>query len=393
MRMKRGVTPACWVLVCWAVFLLISVPCDAFVLPSGVKIPSSKWQSSDPIIGPFRISSFAGERATSHPTTTCQLFFKETTEGLGLAQRGRQRRRGSQAIIPSWVLDALRGRDVTLPFQFALSRNDDDLDRSLVSVRLLTFEDLSIIVPMCITEFGGNMGEGSVDYLLGNAPWDKPSQLSQFLREWFENATLPAYIYWTFWFKIVARNPQDHSLLVATLQQQQSLSESTYNNNSIQNKELSLVDTIISTSTDEKETIVGMVELSKQPPDPHRNPSAYPLPLWYKQAYCLVHNLPPINGWITNLLVDPAFRSQGYSKLLMAAAEGTARSWGCTKIHLHCDADTVAGKVPQRLYQNLGYEMVEDPNAPFAWMGTELSNKIYMIQGVALLYMRKELDG
>jgi GNAT superfamily N-acetyltransferase len=33
-----------------------------------------------------------------------------------------------------------------------------------------------------------------------------------------------------------------------------------------------------------------------------------------------------MQGWVTNLLIDPKYRGFGYSKILMAATEGIARS-------------------------------------------------------------------
>jgi GNAT superfamily N-acetyltransferase len=289
-------------------------------------------------------------------STRCHLFFK--AQDLTTVKNPKAR-------IPSWALETLTLPGTTLPLQLSLDRDTHD---SLVTIRLLTAEDLETIVPMCITEFGANPGEDKITYLLQNIPWNGGQErITKFVREWFENAALPFLVYWTFRLKIAQQNPYDHALLVATLQQ-------------------------ANLSNETKEVPVGMVELSQQPPDPRRIPTAYPLPLWYKQAYCRLYNLPPLNGWVTNLLVDPAYRSQGYSKLLMAAVEGVARTWSCTQIHLHCDADTLSGKVPQSLYTGLGYEMVQDTESPFAWMGSQFSNNIYMVQGVALLFMRKKLD-
>jgi GNAT superfamily N-acetyltransferase len=319
-----------------------------------------------------RVLSCANELSRRSSSTQCHLFFKAAQTDWTVKKR--------RAGIPAWALETLTLPDTPLPVQFSLERdvadNDTTKDDSLVTIRLLTAEDLETIVPMCITEFGGNPGEDSITYLLRNIPWNGGQErITKFVQEWFENAALPFLVYWTFRLKIAQQNPHDHALLVATLQQQQAkIYNHTHTNNN-------------------KEVLVGMVELSQQPPDPHRIPTAYPLPLWCKRAYCRLYNMPPPNGWVTNLLIDPAFRSQGYSKLLMAAVEGVARTWSCTQIHLHCDADTLSGKVPQSLYTGLGYEMVPDTESPFAWMGSQFSNNIYIIQGVALLFMRKKLNG
>ena len=84
----------------------------------------------------------------------------------------------------------------------------------------------------------------------------------------------------------------------------------------------------------------------------------------------------------------------------MAAVEGIARSWQCQSIHLHADADSVNGEIPQRLYINLGYEMLPDGKQDISWMGngggvegpaTSLSSSVFVIEGVPLLYLQKQL--
>ena len=318
-------------------------------------------------------------------TTICHLFFRAREEN---------KRKEAQARIPSFAFDALRRKDMSIPFQFPLIMSPEDGDinvatipektnTQLVTIRLLTANDLTTIVPMCVSEFGA--GESTLEDLIDNFPWNKkPMEMKEYIVDWWENFILPSFIYWTFRLKIVTRSPQDHALLVATLSQQEKTSDvSTMDINE------NYRDTTKDNNNNNE--IVGMVELSRQPPEPNRNPPAFPLPLWYKEAYCKLKKLPPPNGWVTNLLVGPNFRGQGYSKLLMAAAEGVAQSWGCSMIHLHCDANAVGGKVPQLLYKGLGYDMVEDPNSPYAWMGSEFSTKIFMVDGVALLYFRKAL--
>lgn len=278
------------------------------------------------------------------PLTQRSLFFNTRTEESLKSKRAEQEKIAIQL-----------GQDsLELPFRFNLLEGDE------VTIRLLTPSDLEFIVPMCVQEFGNPT---SFDDLWKKFPWQKPWNGQKYVSDWWDNFALPGFIYWSFRAKVFLRDPVDHSLLVATLKD----------------------------GTSDAGTI-GMVELSKQPDQATRNPSAYPIPLWYKEWYCRQNNLPPPNGWVTNLLIAPKYRGQGYSKLLMGAAEGVARTWGCTRIHLHCDANSVSGKVPQNLYKSFGYEMVEDQNSPYAWMGSEFSKKIYMIQGVALLYFRKFLE-
>jgi GNAT superfamily N-acetyltransferase len=141
--------------------------------------------------------------------------------------------------------------------------------------------------------------------------------------------------------------------------------------------------------------IIGMVELSWQPPEAERNPPPVPLPFWAKLIWSRIRGLPNPDGWITNLLVSERHRGQGYSKVLMSAAEGLARSWGCTAIYLHVDADTVSGRVAQSLYRNLGYEPVMDDRAlqKYSWMGPELASMgLFVVDGVPLLFLKKTLN-
>jgi GNAT superfamily N-acetyltransferase len=123
-----------------------------------------------------------------------------------------------------------------------------------------------------------------------------------------------------------------------------------------------------------------------------RNPPVLPLPLWLKQMYCLAVGVGQPEGWVTNLLIAQKYRGQGFSKVLMAAVDGVGRSWNCTSIHLHADANSVSGRVPQRLYESLGYEKLADDRLDFSWMGPEaLSSSVFLIEGVPLLYLRKLL--
>ena len=160
--------------------------------------------------------------------------------------------------------------------------------------------------------------------------------------------------------------------------------------------------------------IVGMVELSLQPPDADRNPPAVPLPLWAKAALAKHTTMDgSLQGWVTNLLIGESSRGKGYSKILMAATEGIARhQWDCSAIYLHADADAVSGKVPQRLYEGLGYELVigstkkgagvengfgnEDGSVAPQWAGESRREQerfmaIRVVDEVCLLCYRKQL--
>jgi hypothetical protein len=135
-----------------------------------------------------------------------------------------------------------------------------------------------------------------------------------------------------------------------------------------------------------------MVELSLQAPEPDKNPPTLPVPLQIKKLYCQVTGQ-RLQGWVTNVLVDPKYRGLGYSKMLMAATEGVARSWGRDYIYLHADADFKTGKVSQGLYNGLGYQVVQDDNTQMGWMGNDFNpfSGIRMIEGVPLLCFAKRL--
>lgn len=134
----------------------------------------------------------------------------------------------------------------------------------------------------------------------------------------------------------------------------------------------------------------------------NRNPSPIPFPLGFKKFYCKLTKK-PLEAWISNLLVDPEARGLGLGRTLVAAAEGLAQhNWQCQSIHLHCDADTVRGRVPQILYTSLGYEPglgtegTADDEEKLSWIMQEpdaasYSSSVHIIDGVPLLYMRKEL--
>lgn len=148
--------------------------------------------------------------------------------------------------------------------------------------------------------------------------------------------------------------------------------------------------------SDNDESIVGMVELSLQPPIFDRNPPALPLPRWVKESLASKTELGTVQGWVTNLLIDPSYRGRGYSKVLMAATEGVAKSWKCRYIFLHADADIRSGRIPQRLYEGLGYTIVTGQGKEeYSWAGTasglDQFSSIRMVDGVALLCFSKKL--
>ena len=142
----------------------------------------------------------------------------------------------------------------------------------------------------------------------------------------------------------------------------------------------------------EPERVIGMVELSLQPPDVNRNPPSVPFPFLVKERLAQdTTAIGTVQGWVSNLLLDPRRRGRGYSKVLMVGAHAVAKycAWTVTKtqsckveyIFLHADADTRSGKIPQRLYeQALGYELVTTSSRT----SSSVLNKNKQQQGVSL---------
>jgi len=209
-----------------------------------------------------------------------------------------------------------------------------------ICIRRMQLDDLQRISDLCYEEYSTG------DATLTNFPFDKPLEIG----DWFDRLLLRPLVDSTMYIK-TNDNPTDHAVLVATMD----------------------------------EVLVGMVEVSQQPVDPTNNPSPVPIPLAVKQALYGSQ----LQGWITNLLVAKEYRGRGLSKALVAAAERQAKLWRRTSIHLHCDASVVSGRIPQKLYESMGYEAISSDN--FSWTQNNIACSVYVIDGIPLLYLRKNL--
>lgn len=293
--------------------------------------PFPKWQSEANKLKPS--------------TSRCNLFF------------GTRKEKKVETNLPvrNDILQNLTSVSLTIPYTFR-SKDDDEL-----TLRFLERNDLATVVPMCVKEFGTSPIEGGF-------PWNNLNQKA--ISSWFDSILFGPFVGLSLEMKI-RRRVQGYD---------QSLPDLAPDYN------------ILCLETQGQ--VAAIVELSIQPLDPQRNPPPVPLPLFFKQAYCESKGLPEPNGWVSNLLVDETHRGKGYSKLLMSAVEGIAKQWGCTSISLHVDADSVTGEIPQRLYQQMGYQPVEMDSIvhKFDWMGPEiLKSGLYMVDGVPLVFLRKEL--
>jgi len=338
------------------------------------------------------------EKKPNSSGSALNLFFRSADSSARVARRQRQ-------IAPE-ALDTLKSPTVTFPFvvQFEnVNHGDGDTDSDTdnnntychtengaleevdeeIIVRLMTPNDLEFLIPLCLEEFGNGNSNKS-----GGFPWTlNPKKIAA----WWEQFCFEKLISFTLRLKMKT-NQQ-------LLQQQQLLVNSSEINDPamlvLSERRPSKGKQGSNTAALEHgERVVGMVELSLQPPNFNRNPPAIPLPLKMKETLALQTELGTLQGWITNLLIDPARRGLKYSKILMTATEGIAKGWGCQFIFLHADADIRSGKIPQRLYESLGYQVVTGHDKEeYAWAGTGLDHfsSIRMVDGAALLCYSKRL--
>jgi ribosomal protein S18 acetylase RimI-like enzyme len=334
-----------------------------------------------------------------YTTTTLHLFFpRSKTDQDATAERTK--------IVSRQTMEELQSSTVTFPYRIRFQENeilddnnnpkgpletdhdDNEEDEELI-VRFMTPEDIPELVPLCIQEFGeGSFRKPVQQSTLQNFPWREPNRM----RVWWDQLCFEKTVSWTLQLKL--RPNHQHF---------QSSSTATTSSKKFQDPAMLVLARRRRMRNDEdddldfsEENIVGMVELSLQPPNCDRNPPALPLPLWVKESLARNTELGSLQGWVSNLLIDPSFRGLGYSKLLMAATEGVARSWQCQYIFLHADADIQSGRIPQRLYESLGYQVVKgEGKEEYSWAGTASGldhfSSIRMVDGVALLCFSKKL--
>ncbi len=283
--------------------------------------------------------------------TSCHLFFRKTQTSSS------QRRRN---FDPDVFRD-LQSAELSLPYDIVFDADTNDFCQDTLSIRFMTPKDIQHIMPICIEEFGTGTRMNFFDF-----PFSNLSRVS----DWWDRVVFEPSVTLSLLSKMIANLERQ-----ATFQDPAIL--------------------VLCRASVEKEEVVGMVEISLQTPDANRNPPPFPVPLWIKVLYCrLTSNR--LQGWVTNLLIDPRYRGLGYAKILMAATEGVAKSWRCNSIYLHADADYRSGKVAQALYKGLGYEVVTDEITEYNWMSGGSPNpfsSIRMIEGVPLLCFRKRLQG
>eukprot|EP00536_Pseudo-nitzschia_multiseries_P018747 jgi/Psemu1/293633/fgenesh1_pg.3039_\ len=360
-------------------------------------------------------------------STRLQLFFNQRDEDGNFLQKV-QKPPKRRARPTEQLLDLLRSPVLTLPRRIHLGDDESSSLSSSLVLRYMTTDDLKTLVPMCINEF-------CCDYNPETKQPNKKSGLRNLVPRWiqdprqipdlWEQQSFKIIVEGTFRLKLMQSGnsrgnggsrssptiPNDPVMLVLCEEEQP---ETTLQRKSLWRKPKPDAATLRHQPTPQtaspKERLVGMVELSLQPPNADRNPPALPLPRWFRAALARHTTLDgSLQGWVTNLLVDDSCRGRGYSKILMAACEGIAKhSWGCKSMYLHADADISSGRIPQALYEGLGYQPVtgstrKQPQAnaktleeEFAWAGVagkelERFTAIRMVDGVALLCYSKKL--
>eukprot|EP00956_Cyclotella_meneghiniana_P022261 scaffold41844_cov46-Cyclotella_meneghiniana.AAC.4 len=312
-------------------------------------------------------------------------------------------RASSRSRIPLEDLSILNkgfgvGAVPTFPYTIDLLPKNYNDDKTIISnqatrlvVRHLEEEDITLILPEVVREFGSLMSQT-------NGNLKKPGDAAA---EELENYLFSMTVLIGLTQRVKRRikgypndisNCPDHNVICIVEQFPNPSTDSTEQPKSY------------------SEQIVGIGELSWQPPNPNRNAPPFVLPYFIKQILAKFNPSMDENGevidaplgYISNVLVYKNRRGLGYGRVLMAALEGIAKSWGCHDVRLHVDADEKSGRAAQNLYKTLGYAGVPDRRPSnktsesskigYGWMGPSMANEgLYMVEGIPLLYMQKIL--
>jgi GNAT superfamily N-acetyltransferase len=290
--------------------------------------------------------------------TACHLFFRRAASTSAPRHR----------TLKAETLRRIQSPNLSLPFVVEFDEDASDLSfrEEKLTVRHMRIEDIQRVMPICIEEFGQGPSMTLFDF---------PFYDFRKISNWWDRVYFEPSVTLSLRSKIAANlNPgpkaKDPTVLV--------LCRRSFEQSSV------------------REDVIGMVEISLQVPEADKNPPQFPVPSWFKAVYGRLKGN-RLQGWVTNLLIDPRHRGCGYSKILMAATEGIAKSWGCHYIYLHADADYRSGKTAQSLYKGLGYEVVTDQGPDYAWMlgsaaDSNPFSSIRVIEGVPLLCFSKRLQ-
>ncbi|GFH55243.1 hypothetical protein CTEN210_11719 [Chaetoceros tenuissimus] len=299
------------------------------------------------------LSLFFGDRPAPTSVIEEQDLIKETNQGIPLE------------VI--WRLE--EGQSLPYDFEYTPSSSDKPIQ---LRIKQLEKNQVSKAVSLCLKEYGSYPSSSS------KAKSELDRQVQSIMDD-FENYLFSFVVLLGLGQRVERREkseaiislPQDHNVVCLYQVEQDSLS---YNNG--------------------KETMIGMAEVSLQPPDPARTSPPFVLPTYVKNTLSKLGIWRVTKPYISNVLVTNEFRGKGYSKILMATCEGLAKSWGYKECYLHVDADPKSGGPAQNLYKSIGYSPVIDEtyNKDFAWLGIDVANRgLYIVDGVALLFLKKSL--
>lgn len=283
--------------------------------------------------------------------------------------------------IPPDVISQLEKNEVSLPFKILLQRDEKKVgDTGLVStlvIRQINEDDVGKAMRLCVLEYGSYSSSSSLSSKNGFAAFMEKQWM------YYENFAFSVFVSLGLLQRVMRRKQSEESIQNGDDSRTQPI-PSDHN-----------VICIAELNDEGEEEIVGIAEISLQPPDPYRTSAPFVIPLEVKKYIAKLSNVPPPMPYISNVLIKREFRGLGYSKILMAACEGIAREWGYTSIYLHVDADVSSGAAAQNLYRGLGYESITDieNNQKFNWIGPEMMQKgLYMVEGVPLLFLKKDVQ-
>ncbi len=349
-------------------------------------------------------------RPSSTTTTTTRVFLFDLKQRLNNQQRSPQQQLSRSRIPEEEIYYLSRGfgfnneevnaKDpLQLPYTIDLTSPptrisvvpngsaENEAAASKLLLRHLEVKDIKSILPEIVREFGAY-----------DVPTSTGSKLGDEVATWIENFLFSFTVLVGLDQRVERRKkgygnnsnvPPDHNVICLV-----EVTPVTKSNNNGYDS---------TTAVSYTEQIVGIAELSWQPPDPTRNAPPFVLPYFAKDLISRfltnnngANNCKVPKGYVSNVLTWKSRRGLGYSRVLMAALEGIARRWGCDDIRLHVDADEVSGKVARGLYWSLGYEAVPNRGnnqVGYEWMGPGMANRgLYLVEGVPLLYLRKSLE-
>ncbi len=274
------------------------------------------------------------------------------------------------------VLEQLEDGNTSLPFTFETIEKGLVPKKRILRVRQMEIKDLKRCVSMCLQEYGTYSSPSS------NLIKTKLDELDNFVFSFIVLLGLEQRVSRRIESDKSTSLPQDHNVILLS-EVQPGYGDASSEDN----------------GQGESEYIFGMAEISLQPPDPSRTSPPFVIPTAIKKVISNISSATsskkkPLCAYISNVLITNEYRSKGYSKVLMSACHGLARSWGYKSTFLHVDADYKAGRAAQQLYRKLGYKPVIDEtyNEKFAWMGIDSVNRgLYIVDGMPLLFLAKRL--